>query len=70
MSLTLILGWWLIPTAITLYVFWRAARYAKNHGPRSDYNFGLDVLIGYGVAFIIALVAWFIYVVVRLVNSS
>ena len=71
MNITIALGWWLIPAAITGYAFWRSVRYSINRGPiRGDYDFGIDVIMAQGAALIVTLFAWLLYAVIRLWISA
>lgn len=66
MNLTITLGWWLIPAAITAAAFGKAALYVAKREPRGDYDFGLDILLVWGAALIVSLVAWVTYLGLRL----
>ena len=69
MNFTITLGWWLLPTIITLVVFGRLAAYCITRKSGSDYDFGLDILVFFGMAAAVSLGSWVGYLAVRLLTS-
>lgn len=69
MSLTITLGWWLIPAVITAISLGTAAIYVAKREPGGDYNFGVNILLVGAAALIVSLVAWVTYFGLRLFFS-
>ncbi len=61
MSITI--GWWGIPLAITILAFVWAELKVRNEPRSGDYDFGraITALMSGGAAVVVSLVAWLIY---------
>lgn len=66
MSITLTLGWWLIPAIITIIVFIKWGIYTLGRESGGDYDFGVDVLLGLLVAAVVSMFSWTIYLGIAL----
>ncbi len=67
MTFTIQFGWWLLPLALTIAFFWRAAYLDRdNTAGRGDYGFSAFAsMFYYGGALIVSLVAWLAWAVLR-----
>lgn len=64
MSVTLTLGWWLVPLLFTVVAFSLSAFVARDDGHHGDYSAVAGALVSvvlFGAATIISLVAWLIW---------
>lgn len=61
MNITISLGWWLIPAAITALAFAKASLYVAKRKPGGDYDFGVDILFMGAAALIVSMAAWLAY---------
>ena len=63
MTFTVELGWWLVPTTITIVTFIGTTYYCTSKLSNDPFSALLALLL-YGAASIISLLAWVIYLVV------
>jgi hypothetical protein len=62
MTLTIQFGWWLLPLALTVAAFWRAAYLDRDNKPGGDYNMsGIVSAVYYGLALIVSLAVWLVW---------
>lgn len=66
MSITITLGWWMLPLAVSLIALGKTLHYAANRKITGDYDFGVDVLLIAAVSLIVSLGAWTIYLGIKL----
>lgn len=66
MDVTITLGWWLAPAAVTISAFAGMALWDRSQPRSSGYGAvtdGLLALIAYGAALIVSLVAWLFWAI-------
>jgi hypothetical protein len=67
MTFAITLGWWIVPTLITLITYVVAMFYSSSklsYDPFAAMVEGLAALLAYGAATIVSLISWVIYLVV------
>jgi len=63
MSITLTLGWWILPSAITIAAFFAA--WCVIDPNQRELTRGLDAVLFGGLALIVSLIAWLVWSVLK-----
>ena len=64
MTLTITLGLWLIPLAITLVAFIVAEVYRRSLSPGGDLGIDIRPMIAYFLAIVVTLISWLVWALI------